>query len=67
MVVSWNHRVVYLQLTDNARVGEYGTMVSFHHRERGRPHGAKPVVVSAPAGRSRLDLPPHPCRVARQS
>ena len=57
--------VVYLQLTDNSRVGECGTIVSFHHRERGRPHGAEPVVVPAPLGRSRVDLPPHPCRVAR--
>jgi hypothetical protein len=27
-------QVVYLQLTDNSRVGKCGTIVSFHYRER---------------------------------
>ena len=48
-------------------MGESGKIVSFHHRERGRPHGAEPVILPTPIGRSRVDLPHHPCLVARPS
>ena len=59
-----HHSVVYLHLTDNSEVGKFGTMVSFHHRERGHHHGTAPVVVPTPPGRSRGALPPHACLVA---
>jgi hypothetical protein len=42
----WMHSsVVYLHLTDNSEVGKFGTMVSFHHRERGHHHGTDPIVL----------------------
>ena len=57
---------VYLHVTDNSGLGAYCTMVFFHPRGRGPHHGAEPVGVSTPAGRSRGDLLRHPCLVARR-
>jgi hypothetical protein len=58
--------VVSPDLTDQPRAGAGGTIVSLHHSARGRPHGPAPAVVPTPAGRSRVDLPPHPWLVARR-
>jgi hypothetical protein len=37
--------VVYLELADNASVGACGTIVPFHHREKGCHHGTDPVLL----------------------
>jgi hypothetical protein len=61
-----NHRctVVYSDLTDNSRAGKFGTIVSFHHGERRRRYGIKPVILPTPTGRSRVDVPHGACLVA---
>jgi hypothetical protein len=63
--IAW--QVVYLGLTDNSVVGEYGKVVLFHHRERGAHHGTELIVLPTPRGRSRIDLPHRSCRVARRA
>jgi hypothetical protein len=63
----WAGPYMYPDLTDNSRAGKSGTIVSFHHGERRRRYGIKPVILPTPPGRSRVDVPHGACLVACSS
>jgi hypothetical protein len=57
---------VYLVTTDNSSGNHQVKYPYFTPVRRGRHNGIQPVVLPTPAGRSRVDLPPRPWRVARR-
>src|SRR6266487_3457361 len=60
------YKAVYLVTTDNSSGNHQVKYPYFTTVRRGLHNGIQPVVLPTPASRSRVDLPHHPCRVARR-